>query len=152
MKKKYYTPQNQQFAPENGCLEDDPASFWERVGLFSGANLLLVSGRVHDLWLYFQITPPLDPQRVGKCRLGFEVTGWGQPRSMIGWTICMEIFPAGAVEENQNLLNFGLVLKNIDFRLEISSLCVWPKYIYTHTHTHIYIYVYIYIFTNAYLK
>jgi len=23
-------------APENGCLEDDPASFWGNLGLFSG--------------------------------------------------------------------------------------------------------------------
>ena len=31
-------------APENGWLEEEPASFWGPQGLFSGANLLLVFG------------------------------------------------------------------------------------------------------------
>ena len=36
---------NSKFAPENGWLENDPERF-PILGLFSGANLLFVSGRV----------------------------------------------------------------------------------------------------------
>ncbi len=35
-----YPPWNWQLAPENGWLEDDPASFWGNLGLFSGAKWL----------------------------------------------------------------------------------------------------------------
>ncbi len=45
-----YPPWNEasKFAPEYQWLEDDPASFWGNLGLFSGANLLLVSGRLSN--------------------------------------------------------------------------------------------------------
>ena len=41
-----HSPKLTNITLENGCLRDDPASFWGKFGLFSGANLLLVSGRV----------------------------------------------------------------------------------------------------------
>ena len=39
-------PETNIFTPENGWLEYFLVSFWGRLGIFSGANLLLVSGRV----------------------------------------------------------------------------------------------------------
>ena len=46
---------NSKFAPENGWLEDDP--FLLGVSLFSGANLLLVSGRVFSVILFPAVHP-----------------------------------------------------------------------------------------------
>ena len=146
MKKKYYTPQNQQFAPENGCLEDDPASFWERVGpifrgklavsLREGARLVAVLPNNPPPWPAKSWKMPL---RIWSHRLrSAKVDDWVD--DLYG------NFSGGRRRGKSKSIEFWFGFENIDFRLEISSLCVWPKYIYTHTYIYIYMYIYIYIY------
>ena len=75
---EYTLPEtNSEFTPENGWLEDDPASFWGKKAQFHWL-LLLVSGSVHSGKVRWLENPPrrfcIYPRKMEKIRY-VKVTG-----------------------------------------------------------------------------